>query len=368
MCLDTSLIRLVYYSVIFLVSNNASYFSQTSQMGMCGLSMTHDRYKFVQFSNIIYFGHITFLSKQPGLSSRQWIIFSPFTLNVWSLILILFIILAITIQSFSRFNSSNQSITFQDSLLQLVGIFLKQNIKRISCHASLRPFYACWLMFALVMSNAYGGRFYSMLALPKMEPPIDTIEEVVQLAMVDRIRITSYKSGSYLNDFLDARPETNNVYYQLGQNIRRTRPEMGKINKDFIDIVERSAIPTIFVSSRISLTFSNILYAHQPLHIASNHFKNDFYAIIFPKRSHLYRPFNRIILQSFEHGLIKHWTRNVYYQTPGALKNELAKINISQRIGALRLFDVYSILTFWILGNALAFFVFFLELASIVLN
>lgn len=306
------------------------------------------------------------MSKKPGLSSRKWIILSPFNIYVWLSILVSFITLTITINISSQLIPSSHSISFQSILLRLAKIFLKQHIDGI--HSQTRWFYFLWFLTALVLSNSYCGRFYSILALPEMEPPIDTVEDLLHLANEDKIMITTFKTASYLNYFLAARPETDKVYYQISENFKRNNPKLGEKFYDAVDMIEQSEVPMVFVNSRSLLIFSKIFFARQPLHIAAENLDNDFYAMAFAKQSPLYTPFNRVIQQSFEFGLTQHWARSVYYKTPGTSQNKLDTIEVGKQISSIRLQDLYSIFVCWIISNVIAYFIFLLEVLVFVLK
>lgn len=326
---------------------------------MCGVSVTEQRQKYIEYSNVVYYDQLSFLSKAPGMRSRKWIIVLPYTPHVWFMILSSFILLVTTI----KLCSPRQSLS--DTTIHFVGIIFKQQLDRVPTADRIRVFYGYWFLATLILSNSYGGHFYSMLALPEMEPPIDKVDEVVQLAKEDKIWITTYRGGSYLAAFREA---TVGAYYHIGQNINRTGSRMGYNGKSLINIVEQNPIQTVMITSRVSLIFNRLLYAHRPLHIASDNFGNDNYAFIFAKRSPLYHPFNRVIKKAFEHGLIKHWVRGTYYQTTGALRSIEARPNANGNFSALKLPEFYSIFIFWTVGNALALLSFLFECLDIYGN
>lgn len=75
------------------------------------------------------------------------------------------------------------------------------------------------MLACLILNNAYSGLFYSLLALPKREPPIDTVEQFLAYITVNR-RVELVRSAYTNVLLLKASPE-NELFYRIGQRFNR---------------------------------------------------------------------------------------------------------------------------------------------------
>lgn len=85
---------------------------------------------------------------------------------------------------------------------------------------TVRLLYGVWVPMVLVLANSYGGRFYSILALPEFEPPIDTLAALEAIARSDSGQLITFDDSSYLAMFQGAAPE-DGVIYEIGRHMNR---------------------------------------------------------------------------------------------------------------------------------------------------
>ncbi len=84
--------------------------------------------------------------------------------------------------------------------------------------ATLLPISA-WILACLVLANAYSGVFYSLLALPKTEEPVDTIDQFLEhITAHDHLELVGSVYISQL--FLQASP-ANELFHRIGQRFNR---------------------------------------------------------------------------------------------------------------------------------------------------
>lgn len=75
------------------------YFIQkTADIAICDLTKNIDRMRAVDFTTTYFTVPLTFLTVKPGLKSRKWIAISPFSVYIWLLMGISFIVTSISIQ------------------------------------------------------------------------------------------------------------------------------------------------------------------------------------------------------------------------------------------------------------------------------
>jgi len=74
--------------IVSILNLNILFPPQTTQMGICGISQTKEREKYVDFTRYIYLNALTFVSRSPGLAKREWIVAHPFQPLIWVLIFV----------------------------------------------------------------------------------------------------------------------------------------------------------------------------------------------------------------------------------------------------------------------------------------
>ena len=84
---------------------------------------------------------------------------------------------------------------------------------------SVRILLATWILVSLILAHSYSGVFYSKLALLEFENPIDTIEDMMDLLDNDHFQLHTSRLRS--TDFLSATKDENELFYKIGQHIRR---------------------------------------------------------------------------------------------------------------------------------------------------
>ncbi len=202
------------------------YLSQTSDLGLCYISRTLDRLRAVSFSSPIFVDELTFMSLSPKLLSRDWLVFAPFNLVVW--LCNLSSGLLITVVAYgtlhSRFASDRYGIRPPSAVaisLQLYAVYLGQSGSlRWEQVPTVRLLYGFWVLAVLILANSYGGCFYSILAVPEFERPVDTLADVEEIARSDSGQLVTFADSSYLEMFVNASADAG-LFYAIGQHLNR---------------------------------------------------------------------------------------------------------------------------------------------------
>ena len=77
-------------------------------------------------------------------------------------------------------------------------------------------------MAIVILSNSYGGCFYSILTVPEFERPIDTVDDIIEIARTDRGYLVTIDHSSYLDTFLTSKPDEG-IFYLIGRHMARYR-------------------------------------------------------------------------------------------------------------------------------------------------
>lgn len=126
--LDISIIRFVHKLIVFLELINSYYdlnHQKTADIAICDLTKSYKRMKAADFTIAYNTVPLTFITLKPGLKSRNWITIEPFSVYVWIMVGLSFIITDISVQVlYAKIVFTYNRI---DSItISLIGAFLQQ--------------------------------------------------------------------------------------------------------------------------------------------------------------------------------------------------------------------------------------------------
>lgn len=96
---------------------------------MCGPAMVGTRSQAIDFSFPTLFDQETFMCRMPDLKLRDWLVFKPFTRNVWLLLFITFLVSIILLDRRAitqKITGLNKFRRFEMIFLQLYAVLLRQ--------------------------------------------------------------------------------------------------------------------------------------------------------------------------------------------------------------------------------------------------
>ena len=169
---------------------------------------------------------ITFASLSPRLASRDLLLASPYDPAVWFLVSFWYLLISVLMYRFSRKsvpqNQENSCKSFSLILFALFSICIQKPIQHIWRVRStgIRVILCVWMACGLILSIGYCTKLYSILAVPRYEDPIDTVEQLVQGATVDSHFVMTKKYAALWNRFMSA-GAGNEVYHLFGQHMKR---------------------------------------------------------------------------------------------------------------------------------------------------
>src|SRR5699024_888933 len=103
----------------------------------------------------------------------------------WCSILLSFALLTLLLNKLNASNNipapANNRSSFHS--LTLYQILMRQNFPIYRESTNVRRFlYASWMFANLILANIYSCIFFSILTIPRYEPPVDTVEDIRQIA------------------------------------------------------------------------------------------------------------------------------------------------------------------------------------------
>ena len=76
----------------------------------------------------------------------------------------------------------------------------------------IRILYALWLLSAVVLTTTYSGFFFSLLSLPPVATPVDSIEDMVRAIQRDSYKVATVEGSFYMDLFQSATSEDYSLY------------------------------------------------------------------------------------------------------------------------------------------------------------
>lgn len=260
-----------------MVENGSATFA------LCAISQSFDRAQSFDFTEIVYFNEITFISPPPvekgtGLS----LILAPFPPLIWALIVlsILLIILLIV-------------FTSQLSTLDLAIVFLRVTLKQSLTFKAKSQTGVCllvglWILSALILGTFYTSIHFSILTLPRTSKPIDSIEDLIEVANSDSHQIVLSKA-SLLRQLILSSNKKDRLFYSIKKHLNRTESKLKTISQN-LDQFEKMAV---FITKPLInpnfLKTKNVV-----LHIAQERISADYLSILLRKESPLKKWFDPV--------------------------------------------------------------------------
>lgn len=85
---------------------------------------------------------------------------------------------------------------------------------------SVRLVYAVLMLSTAILATYYGSFFYAVLTLPEYESPVDTVEDILQVAENGQHRILVRQNSILLPAFAKAARD-DRLFYAIGRHINR---------------------------------------------------------------------------------------------------------------------------------------------------
>lgn len=322
---------------------------------MCELTYSAERSTVVDFTHFLIISQMTFISQVPILGVNDWI--TPSLANYFWLLNLcsfLFVLASLyTVQAFSRSNSNRSFLGISEHFWKLYAIFLRQPVKLESQkEIPIKLIYSFWSLSAFLLSSFLCYSFFSLLTIPSVAQPIDSIEELLEAISDDTYQVTTKDHSSMLNSYLHATPEQS-VRYAIGRHLNRTKRRM--FNNDLIELIPEIEHNrnVIAIGNRIFLQVQNRFYASKRLHIGSGYIELDQLALVLPKNSVLMAPFNRIIDRVREVGLIQAWLEETLRRLALSMaltRNSTKNPGYSNEARSITLYDLWLVFIVWFVG------------------
>ncbi|XP_067127314.1 probable glutamate receptor [Centruroides vittatus] len=157
-----------------------------------GMSVIASRMEVADFSKSYAFDRIAFVIRSPEETSRKWVIFRPFTWDVWLAVTIAILVVAIClfvieniIRHWAEIYNSRYDVKLKDLKIVKAILLIYKSVVYQDCYDptsnSGRVLIVFWWIFVITLIAGYSGTLVSFMANPGREIPVDTISKLVSV-------------------------------------------------------------------------------------------------------------------------------------------------------------------------------------------
>jgi len=151
---------------------------------------------------------MTFLSPKPRQSRSLLTVLYPFQEYVWLFVIVCLFVVSVCFYTISKSEEelipemklkhwSSPGASTWYSFGTLIGESITRDTKSDKAWA-LRIIVGCWIISAFILSAAYGGNLRAFFLTPSIEPPIDSMAEVVGNGLPWTMTVTGEEIETYL--------------------------------------------------------------------------------------------------------------------------------------------------------------------------
>ncbi|CAK1553700.1 unnamed protein product [Leptosia nina] len=149
-----------------------------ADFGITALYSWYEEFLYLDFSGYGVRTAVTCIAPSPRLLASWSMPLLPFSLYMWIGLMFTFIY-----ESFALFVA--QGFSLRKIFLTSFGILITQSISDASFQSwKIRSVVGWMMLTGLVLDNAYGGGLASTFTLPRYEPSVDTIQDLVDRKMI----------------------------------------------------------------------------------------------------------------------------------------------------------------------------------------
>ncbi|KAA0195404.1 Ionotropic receptor 144 [Hyalella azteca] len=330
---------------------------------------TESRAEVVDFSAPLYFQEHRILYKTPNLKPNIAGFLLPFTGTVWLSIAIMFIAVTVAVAILFLLydvhyrtwgQTKGNSVPTPSAIREpgwrashfTIGMLLSQP-PRWNPNGALVVLFmtALWMFISFIVANVYRSNLVSMLVLPKIEVPFETLDELVNQ---HEYKIVMAAGGALEQKARESPPDS-----VLGKLIRNV-----EVSVDF-DYVYQTLINKKYagIGNEIQLDvvrhFRYSQTAQCPFTVTKKGFVTGIQmSYVFQKGSPLKPKFDKVINDLREAGLLDQFLDRALSNASHCRK----KVNNSNELRALSFWDVAGMLSLFLGGIAVSTFAFLLEI------
>ncbi|XP_064079554.1 glutamate receptor ionotropic, delta-1-like [Macrobrachium nipponense] len=316
-------------------------FSEASDIAVCNVFIDGPRWGLIDYSFPYNYMPACFVAPSPKPLPNWQSLILPFTWLTWISIGLSALIGGFLLYPFSRLGVNAESIEFKSfsfNYLYILSSITARGVITEPRHLPLRLYVGLFWVYSLIVSTAYSANLVAFLSVAQMEPPIDTLKQLVDSGL----RISGNSIWKSLFQM-----STDKAVLDLV-------PKM-ELDADYHTILDRvKAGEFAFIQNRQFLELNrDARYSsggRALIRIVEECFMSYNVALTLPRNSPLTDNLAKTLMNIFESGLLHKWKAEVvkYVHRRNKKKNDAQTEIDSSGVAPLELSHIQGI--FYILG------------------
>ncbi|KAI9556993.1 hypothetical protein GHT06_016787 [Daphnia sinensis] len=332
---------------------------------------TPELWQQADFSIPVAIQYYSMLQRWPEETSRLTTLVRPFSLTVWIAFLFSSVVLIVFMALLTHFDRDLSTECNQTSFTDAISRHVNYVITVITGQGnsispkekfSLRLVAGLWCLTMMVMVNAYSSILTSYLAVHKLTPIVNTLQELA--ARISETEVTVHYGTEQTAMFLRA---TSGTHLILGNSLRKNPKLLVKGGHIFGGLQNVLELGATFITSRVVVDYLLALdmKSHPNCRLTSSPTipYMDYSSAGLPKGSRYNAMMNYDFQYLWENGLLPYWLKKY---TPNVDKCMVGKIKPSGRMTPFTLDDLSSAFALLGIGLTLSIFVFVLEMMMLL--
>ncbi|OTF72641.1 hypothetical protein BLA29_000855 [Euroglyphus maynei] len=318
---------------------------QQADFGIGGVSMNYDRSKAVSFLYPHQMDQVTFTTSAPSMTEYySHFLIEPFQSSVWHsfiLCISICIILDRIIKNYDR----------KTDLLWASLVLLLRQPRNIRTNVSNRAFLVwiiCWNIGMFILTTAYAGCFYSLIAVPEIPHEIDSVLELYHEVQSNEMIVTTVANSLY-SDIV------KNFPLDIGKNSR----EVIDAKDGFRSILKNKQTPHFaFIAERKKLLYHRLISGEKFFYIPPEGFDSSLFLDILsvpvkPNFPYI-KEFDSTTKRLTTIGLFDYWNDREYQMLKKSNVEIIVVDKFSRQTIAFELIHLKSLYIVYIIGLSAA--------------
>ncbi|KAK8374177.1 hypothetical protein O3P69_018913 [Scylla paramamosain] len=326
---------------------------QEVDMALGPFSVTYDRSKVVDYARTIHIDSFGIFLPRPRLEKDLAGFTKPFAWQVWVVLgaaIALSMGLSILFNWVGRGWILSRAGEYIADPIWVIKSLLVETIVSMPEMLTGRVLLGAWLVSALIVQSAYQGVLTSMLAVPWVTVPVDSLEDLVSQTRIPY----SFESGTHLhNMFQKAESGLFKIVNENGFQVVSLFEERERMKEQrFALICDFFSMKKVMSDDFSKTAKCNYYIAKEPIWINSLSFT-------FPKKSHVLPLINKWLVRLLESGMVNRWIHEYSFNATACLLPPGKENGITTKV--LTMEDLSGIFLILVTGLAMAMVVFALE-------
>lgn len=215
-----------------------------ADLAVSTIGMTEQRVKAVKFSYPIWISEITFITKKPEYSHDIWTLIHPFSVEIWIILLIYFLILPFVLYSINK-----KKISFTKIALDVIRPFFLQPSTTITKKHGQSIMMLLWIISMTLLSYCYSAVLLSFLAFPP-EKGVHNIKELSSAVVNEGYTCATYPGTYYPETFSES----------IDDSVQIIGKKLNIFSYAIADVLRNTETQVAFIAPKTDFAFLGNLY------------------------------------------------------------------------------------------------------------